>query len=367
MQAPSPILEQARQILANRPAIAFGPMPLQSRYLLSPLAGYTNLAFRRVVRSLGGLGLGTTDLVNARALIEQRPRSLEMIDTTPDDSPLAVQIFGGDPKLMCDAARMLYERGIPSIDINMGCPVERITKVGGGAGMMCKQQDTIDLVRQVVEAVPIPVTVKMRLGWDETALTAPFYAREFEQCGITAVMIHGRTRAQGFRGTVDRDGIRQVVEAVEKIPVIGNGDVRTVEDAARMIVDTHCAGVSVGRGALTNPWIFRQLQEWEQTGQWSPVGSFDQRLELVFRQYQYLREQFAEAHALVHFKRTVHWYLKAMRVRSSLRQAVQVARTEEAFTAAMQLIMTLGPKGRERDEVMPEIHIPVPQGPIEHW
>ena len=268
------------------PAVFYGSLPLKSRYLLSPLAGFTNLPFRRIVHQIGGLGLGTTDLVNARAILHGSEKTMAMTDTCPEDSPFAVQIFGSDPGVMAEAAQIVEQRGVDSIDINMGCPVDRITKGGAGSGMMCKRQETIDLVRRVVDAVKVPVTVKMRLGWDETELTAPRFAAEFEGVGVQAIAIHGRTRAQGFSGSVNLDGIRQVVAACRAIPVVGNGDVRSVADAARMIRVTGCQAVSVGRGALANPWIFRQLVEWESTGSWSPSGSFDDRLGLLLKQFE---------------------------------------------------------------------------------
>ena len=268
----------------------YGSLKLPSRYLLSPLAGFTNLPFRRICRELGGVGLCTTDLVSARGLLERSPKSMQLIETCAQDSPYAVQIFGPDRIEMRDAAQFLEEFGVDSIDINMGCPVDRITKGGAGSAMMCSTSSTIELVRTVVEAVRLPVTVKMRLGWDDSQLTAPTFAREFEQVGIVAVAIHGRTRAQGFTGSVNRDGIRQVVEAVDKIPVIGNGDIRTVSDAETMFRETGCHGISIGRGALANPWIFRQLVEWETTGAAQPPGNFDERLELMLRQFGYLIE-----------------------------------------------------------------------------
>jgi tRNA-dihydrouridine synthase len=150
------------------PPLRYGALALESRYLLSPLAGFTNLPFRRVCRELGGVGLGTTDLVSARGLLEGSAKSLQLIETCPEDRPFAVQIFGDDPAVMGDAARMLEERGVDSIDINMGCPVDRITKGGAGSAMMCSASSTVQLVQTVVESVRIPVTVKMRLGWDET-------------------------------------------------------------------------------------------------------------------------------------------------------------------------------------------------------
>jgi nifR3 family TIM-barrel protein len=342
-------------------------MRLASRYLLSPLAGFTNLPFRRIVRELGGVGLATTDLVNARGLLEGSRRSLELIETCPEDSPFAVQIFGSEVSSMRDAAQFLEARGVQAIDINMGCPVRRIVSNGSGASLMCRPDETIELVRAVVEAVRIPVSVKMRLGWDATQMTAPFFARQFEQAGVAAVAIHGRTRAQGFSGCVDRDGIRQVVEAVEHIPVIGNGDVRTVADAEVMLRETGCHGVSIGRGALANPWIFRQLVEWETTGSFGPSGTFDERLALMQRQFDYLAERRGVESAIIGFRKMAHWYLKAMHVRARLRHEFQLIRSPRGLEDFFAKLSADGPVHGNRGGELPAMHIPVPSGPVERW
>ena len=168
-----PVLSESsptvRDRLLSLPPLLYGGLKLESRYLLSPLAGYTNLPFRRIVRELGGVGLATTDLVNARGLLDRSPKTLQLIETCLADRPFAVQIFGGDPVIMRDAAQLLEARGVDSIDINMGCPVSRITKVGAGASLMCQADRTIDLARAVVESVKIPVTVKMRAGWNDAS------------------------------------------------------------------------------------------------------------------------------------------------------------------------------------------------------
>jgi tRNA-dihydrouridine synthase B len=349
------------------PPLAYGPLRLGSRYLLSPLAGYTNLPFRCVVREIGGVGLATTDLVNAKGLLAGNRKSLQLIETCPEDSPFAVQIFGSDPAALRDAAQLLEARGVHSIDINMGCPVDRITRNGSGSAMMCNANATVELVRGVVDAVKIPVTVKMRLGWDDSQLTAPRFAREFEQAGVAAVAVHGRTREQGFRGSVNRDGIRQVVEAVERIPVIGNGDVLSVPDAARMLRETGCHGVSVGRGALANPWIFRQLTEWEQTGRYPPPGLFEDRLDLLRRQFGHLEAQVGTQSAIVQFRKMGHWYLKGMRVRGWLRHQFQQARTRDEFDEALRAVNKEGPASGTRTGLLPDLQVPVPSGPVERW
>ena len=350
-----------------RDALKYGQLPLASRYLLSPLAGFTTLPFRRIVRRIGGVGLATTDLVNSRALVSRSERTMEMVETHPEDRPFAVQIFGSEPEIMADAARLLVELGVDTIDINMGCPVNRIAGAGAGAGMMCNTAGTLKLVQTVVEAVSIPVSVKMRLGWDSSSLSAPFFARQFEQVGVAAVAIHGRTREQGFGGSVSLPGIRAVVEAVEKIPIIGNGDIRNVADAARMLKETGCHGVSIGRAALANPWIFRQLVEWEQTGSYAPAGTFDERLQLMLQQYTCLEERHGSERAIIRFRKMAHWYLKGMRILKRLRGDFQKVRTKAEMNAAIAEIQQSGPIDGNRTGVLTDVEIPVPSGPVDKW
>src|SRR5215469_214156 len=185
-----------------------GSLLLKSNLFLSPLAGYTNLPFRLTVREVGGLGLATTDLVNARSLLEKNPKALKLIETSPADKPLAVQLFGSVPEEMRDAAAYIASLGIASVDINMGCPVRKVCRVGGGSAMMTELSKTAALVKAMVDAVKIPVTAKMRLGWDEENLTAPDLARALEDVGVSAIFVHGRTREQGFGGRVNLAGIR---------------------------------------------------------------------------------------------------------------------------------------------------------------
>src|SRR5437016_7879384 len=191
-----------------------GPLSLESNLFLSPLAGYTNLPFRLAVREVGGLGLATTDLVNARSLLERNAKALKLIETSSADRPLAVQLFGSVPEEMRDAAAHLESLGVASVDINMGCPVRKVCRIGGGSAMMTELDKTASLVKGMVSAVKIPVTAKMRLGWDDENLTAPNLARVLEAVGVAAIFIHGRTREQGFSGSINLSGIRSVVEAV---------------------------------------------------------------------------------------------------------------------------------------------------------
>src|ERR1051325_8822734 len=180
-----------------------GSLTLQSNLFPPPLAGYTNLPFRLTLRELGGLDLATTDLVNARSLLERNPKALKLIESCPEDRPLAVQLFGSVPEEMRDAAAYLESIGISAVDINMGCPVRKVCRVGGGSAMMTELDKTAALVKGMVEAVKIPITAKMRLGWDDENHTAPDLVRALEEVGVAAIFIHGRTREQGFAGTVN--------------------------------------------------------------------------------------------------------------------------------------------------------------------
>src|SRR6266700_993400 len=287
-----------------------GSLSLESPLFLSPLAGYTNLPFRLAVREVGGVGLATTDLVNARSLLEKNPKALKLIETSAEDRPLAVQLFGSVPEEMRDAAAYLASIGVASVDINMGCPVRKVCKIGGGSAMMTELDKTARLVKGMVEAVKIPVTAKMRLGWDEENLTAPDLARALEDVGVAAIFIHGRTRQQGFAGTINLAGIRAVVAAMRAIPVIGNGDVTTPEAAKKMLEDTGCAGVSIGRGAFYNPWIFQHTLNYFKTGELLPEPTFEERVRVMCRHLDLMVEVFGEEHGCRMFRKVGPWYAR---------------------------------------------------------
>ena len=285
-----------------------GPLKLKSNLFLSPLAGYTNLPFRLVIREIGGVDLCTTDLVNARSLLENNSKALKLIETNGQDSPLSIQLFGGVKEEMRDASILLSEKGIDSIDVNMGCPVPKVTKTGGGASMMNELPKTQELIRAMVDAVDIPITAKMRLGWDDQNLTAPDLAIALEDAGVSAVFVHGRTRAQGFDGVVNLEGIRKVAQAVKTIPVIGNGDITTPQAAKHMIERTGCSGVSAGRGAFYNPWIFLHTQQFLETGEFPPEPTFDERIRVLRRHYDLMVEVFGEDRGSLQFRKVAPWY-----------------------------------------------------------
>ena len=366
-----------------------GTLKLESNLFLSPLAGYTNLPFRLVIRELGGVDLCTTDLVNARSLIERNSKALKLIETNNDDRPLAVQLFGGIPEEMRDAALYLESVGISAIDINMGCPVRKVVKTGGGSAMMTERDKTQKLVRGMVEALKIPVTAKMRLGWDEDNITAPDLARALEDAGIGAIFVHGRTRAQGFEGAVNLDGIGKVVEAVPGLPVVGNGDVTTPEAAKGMLEKTGCAGVSIGRGAFYNPWIFKHTRQYLETGKLPPEPSFNERLGVLRRHFELMTEVFGEDRGCVMFRKVAPWYAKRFGPVKPFNKAIVQIDSPDDFERVLADYLEwrtqftdeegrllpqfepapLGASSTQEEEPGTEVRraIPVPKGPVEVW
>jgi nifR3 family TIM-barrel protein len=346
--------------------LRLGGVELASRFNLAPLAGYTNLPFRLSVHEIGGLGLATTDLVNARAILEGSRKTFELLATCPEDRPLAVQIFGARPDEMAEAARRVVDLGATVVDVNMGCPVRKVVRSGGGSALMCEQAAAVAMVGRLVEAVRVPVTVKMRLGWDDDNHSAPQLARAFEDVGVAAVTIHGRTREQGFGGSVNHAGIRAVVEAVQRMPVIGNGDVRTVADAARMFDETGCAGIAIGRGALANPWLLRQLRDWVATGDpGSRAGWFD-RLEFMTTHLRRLIEWRGEKYGCIQFRKVSTWYARSLRTGHEVQQRLVQLDTWSTFREIADRLRNQGPPpGWEAHDLAASVAVPA--GPIAHW
>ena len=366
-----------------------GALELSSNLFLSPLAGYTNLPMRETVRELGGLGWATTDLINARSLLERHPAALQLAATSPADRPLAIQLFGSVPEEMRDAAVLCQELGVQSVDINMGCPVRKVVKIGGGSAMMTELARTAALVRGMVDAVKIPVTAKMRLGWDDDNLTAPDLVRVLEEVGVAAIFVHGRTRAQGFSGTVNLPGIRRVVAAARRIPVIGNGDVTTPEAARHMIAETGCAGVSIGRGAFYDPWIFRRTEQYLRTGVLTPEPGFTERVRVLRNHFERYLAFYGEATGARLFRRVGPWYAKRFGPAKSFRRRLPTITSRADFEAALaEYLAWRAPFCDDQGELLPKFQpaplvasfmraegdgdaersaIPVPKGPVERW
>ena len=368
-----------------------GARELASPLFLSPLAGYTNLPMRSTLRGLGGLGWATTDLVHARSLLERSAGAMKLVESDAGDHPMAIQLFGSDPGEMREAAAACEALGADAVDINMGCPVRKVTRIGGGSAMMTELSRTAALVSGMVGAVRIPVTAKMRLGWDQDNLTAPDLARALEGAGVAAVFVHGRTRAQGFSGTVSLDGIRAVVSAVRAIPVVGNGDVTTPEGAAAMMRATGCAGVSIGRGAFYDPWIFRRTEALLRTGEVPPEPGFAERIAVMRRHFELTCAFYGEERGARQFRKVAPWYARRFGPSKPFKRRILGITDRRGFEEAVaEFLAWRAPYCDGDGELLPAYRpaalvpsflaapgppgqadardaIPVPRGPVDLW
>lgn len=354
--------ECAEQPVDKLQTIRIGNRVLPSRYFLAPLAGYTHLAFRRVLRSLGGIGLATTDLVQATHLLSGSRKSRQLIETAPDDKPLSVQIFSGKTNELVRAAKWLEDHGYEGVDINMGCPMAKVNGSGGGARLMCDASEACATVKAVVAAVSIPVTVKMRLGWDRDNISSPMLARHFEQEGVAAITIHGRTRSQGFHGSVDLDGIAATVDAVQDIPIIGNGDVRTVADATRMFEYTKCTAIAIGRGAMLEPWLFAQLGASELNTAWFKPSPNEQ-IDFLNAHFALMCEQHDD-YSCVLFRKFAAWYGVRLGIPADLENRL---RRFESIAEFAEISDEIRSRHGECVASTPTALVKVPNGPVERW
>jgi nifR3 family TIM-barrel protein len=291
---------------------------LKGKALLAPLAGISNLPFRLIARSFG-CALAFTEMISANGIIRKSGRTLDYLRTCADDNPLGAQIFGADPDIMAEAAGIVANHGVDLIDINMGCPVKKVIKAGAGAILMKDPDRVSRIIGAVKKAVCIPVTVKIRSGWTCRSINAVEIARVAEKSGADAIIVHGRTADQGFSGVADWQIIAEVKKKVN-IPVIGNGDIWQPQDAIRMLQETSCDAVMVGRGALGNPWIFKGIVQ-AYSGQIKDyLPNLDERQKVIKKHWEMETEYIGVKLANKNFRKHLLWYTKGLESSSRFRQ-----------------------------------------------
>lgn len=298
--------------------LKIGNVELNNNVILAPMAGITDLAFRKICKDCGA-GLVETEMVSAKAIYYNDEKTLKMINTDGEKRPISIQIFGNEPEIMAEAAKFLQDKA-DIIDINMGCPAPKVVKNGDGSKLLLNLDLVYEIVKRVVEVSKVPVTVKIRKGWDEENIVAVEAAKAIEKAGASAITVHGRTRSQFYTGTADWDIIKKVKEAVN-IPVIGNGDIVNGETAKKVFETTGVDGIMIGRACLGNPWVFNEVISY-LNGDTYVVPTKQEALDTIIKHYDMLTNEKGEYTAVREMRKHIAWYIKGMKDASVMRNHI---------------------------------------------
>ena len=316
-------MNKIREILQENPVVA------------APMAGVSDRPSRLIAREYG-CGLIYTEMISAKALTYRNQKTYLLMNMKGEQQPVSMQIFGSEPDVMAEGARIMQACGAQIIDINMGCPVPKVVNNGEGSALMRNPELAAEIVSAMVKAVDVPVTVKFRKGWDDASVNAVEFARRMEAAGASAIAVHGRTRMQYYSGKADWNIIGQVKEAVT-VPVIGNGDIFVPEDGKAMLEQTNCDGIMLGRGALGRPWLYRQMTEYLRTGGYEGEPTLEQRRQVITHHAQLICEEKGERVAMKEMRKHIAWYYKGLPGAARMRDAINTVATMEDLEHLLEI------------------------------